>query len=108
MSDIATELAERAARRLWKVRGPLKETAHTVGRLLDDPYGERDDWVRHIADIIADVITEYVSVNADLLAACEAAYILLAGDARDGHLGHHKDNPVPAQLRAAIAKARKQ
>ena len=41
----------------------------------------------------------------DLLEACKAAYALLTGNGQDGTMGHHKDNPVPAMLRAAIAKA---
>jgi len=40
------------------------------------------------------------------LTACKAALKLLTGTGQDGTLGHHPDNPVPAQLRAAVAAAR--
>lgn len=40
-----------------------------------------------------------------LLAAAVDAYALLTGTGQDGTMGHHPDDPVPAALRAAIAKA---
>ena len=42
-------------------------------------------------------------IIADLLAACEAAYVALTDIER---YGEHKDNPLPIMLRAAIAKAK--
>ena len=47
-----------------------------------------------------------IAAAPDLLAACEIALALLTGTGQDGTLGHHPDNPVPAMLRAAIAKAK--
>lgn len=41
-----------------------------------------------------------------LLEACEAALAHITGNGRDGTYGEHRDNPVPKQLRAAIAKAK--
>lgn len=61
------------------------------------------------------LITEEDKANArliaaapELVAACRAALALLTGDGWDGTLGHHKDNPIPVLLRAAIAKAEKE
>lgn len=53
----------------------------------------------------ARLIVRAVNCHDDLQAACIAALAKLTGDGMDGTLGHHPDNPLPTQLRAAIAKA---
>ena len=40
-----------------------------------------------------------------LLEACQAALAYVGGDGWDLTIGQHADNPLPAQLRAAIEKA---
>ena len=45
------------------------------------------------------------ALNAELLEAAKAALAKICGDGWDGSLGHHPDNPLPTQLRRAIAKA---
>ena len=40
-----------------------------------------------------------------LLEACQAALEYIGGDGWDLTIGQHRDNPLPAQLRAAIAAA---
>lgn len=46
-----------------------------------------------------------IAAAPDLLAACGAALTIITGNGQDGTWGQHPDNPVPTQLRAAIAKA---
>lgn len=54
---------------------------------------------------LADFIVCACNAHDDLLTACEAAYDQLIG-IHDGGYGQHKNNPIPVQLRAAIAKAK--
>lgn len=63
---------------------------------------------KHVDSSFSDVLqanANLIAAAPDLLAACKAALEKITGTGQDGTLGHHPDNPVPAQLRAAIAKA---
>lgn len=44
-----------------------------------------------------------ISAAPALLEACKAALAQLTGTGQDGTYGQHPDNPIPAQLRAALA-----
>ena len=61
-----------------------------------------------VMEILVRSTEEVVSQRDELLEACEAALAHITGDGWDGNEGQHKDNPLPAQLRAAIAKARRE
>jgi len=84
-----TWVVERRGRKLRIVENELRHEIARIGGALKNP--------EDCAHLIA--------CAPHLLAACRAAYDLLTGDGQDGTMGHHKDNPVPAMLRAAMARA---
>ena len=70
----------------------------------------RDKYIRDTTAIAlseGDLKEQLVEVRAQLdmlLAACKAAhYKLVVAHGHDGGYGEHPDNPLPQQLRAAIA-----
>lgn len=79
-------------REVWVQQGDGRELL--LGTMLNE------EWERDCADAYL------IAAAPDLLAACEASLAHITGDGRDGTYGEHKDNPVPLQLRVAIAKAR--
>ena len=63
------------------------------------------DLPSHVAVVVEGNPPALEPVNVELLDAAKAALAKICGDGWDGSLGHHPDNPLPTQLRRAIAKA---
>ena len=77
-------------------------------RLHGDSLGSNIELYNKEMEILLGSTEEVVRQRDALLEACEAALAHITGDGWDGNEGQHKDNPLPAQLRAAIAKARRE
>ena len=73
------------------------------GEIVDESDATRIDIK---LDMLEEQLTSCHHNVHDLLDACEAALAHITGNGRDGTYGEYRDNPVPKQLRAAIAKAK--
>lgn len=89
--------AKRTPGRKWFIAGTIKWGCYTI-------YTPVKTGGEDIAAYLE--LSRGLRSHADLLAAAEAALSLLTGSGQDGTLGYHSDNPVPAALRAAIAKVK--
>ena len=77
-------------------------------RLHGDSAGSDIEVRCRMMEAVLGSFEQVVRQRDELLRACEAALAYTTGDGWDGTEGQHKDNPLPAQLRAAIAKARRE
>ena len=75
-------------------------------------HGEGSGWNIELDNKVMEAVLgsfeQVVRQRDELLRACEAALAHITGDGWDGNEGQHKDNPLPAQLRAAIARVRRE